>query len=100
MDGGALDLPDGRIIREPVSGSGNEFLLKHRYVMFLISLTTLDAFGCRKAWLLDGGHAVAVSADDLARVANRTSTYNGIDEATFFAALAKVNASWDPQNPH
>ena len=52
----------------------------------------LGAFTC---W-----HAVAISADDLARVANRTSTYNGIDEATFFATLAKVKASWDPQNPH
>jgi hypothetical protein len=71
-----------------------------RYAFFLRYFKGLDDYGCTKAWQLPGGKAVAVSSDDLARVGVGKSTYNGMDEDSFIAALNKQKASYDHARPH
>jgi hypothetical protein len=95
-DGGALKLPGGRILKQSVSGSGNELQLNGRYVFFLKYLPTLQAYGCVKAWAISSGRAVAVASDDLARTANKTSVYNGMNESTFLDALRSLKAGAKP----
>ena len=75
-----------------MSGSGNEFQLNARYVFFLRHLPSLSAYGCIKAWALSNGKAVAVANDDLARVANKTSFYNGMNESQFLGVIYALKA--------
>jgi hypothetical protein len=98
--GGALQLPNSRVIKTVVRGGGNELQPHGRYVFFLRYMKPLDAYGCTKAWQLTGGKAAAVASDDLARVAAGRSTYHGMDEASFIGALMRVKASYDHAHPH
>jgi len=91
-DGGALLLPNGRVVKQVVLGSGNELQLNGRYVFFLRYEPILRAYGCLKAWGLSGGKAVAVSSDDLARVETRTSFYNGMSESQFLGVVYALRA--------
>jgi hypothetical protein len=100
QDGGALQLSTDRVIKHGVHGSGNELQVKNRYVFFLVYIPGLEAYGCTKAWLLSGGRVVAVSSDDLARVAANKSTYEGYSEADLFSVLATLKPSWNPAAPH
>jgi hypothetical protein len=99
-DGGALRLPTGRVIRQVVRGSGNELQQGARYVFFLVYLPKLAAYGCTKAWLLSQRVAIAVSEDDLVRVASNRSTYNKVSELILFMALQNLRPSWNTAAPH
>jgi hypothetical protein len=99
QNGGALQLPNGRVLKV-LYNAGNELQLHGRYAFFLVYLPGVDAYGCPKAWQLTGGKAVAVSSQDLTRVATRKSAYNGMGEGEFISHLEKVKASWDHAHPH
>src|SRR5439155_23374650 len=83
QEGGALQLPNGRVVQQVNLGSGTELQLNGRYVFFLRYNPLLKGYGCVKAWALSEGRAAAVAADDLARAANKSSFYHGMSESQF-----------------
>lgn len=92
-DGGAIQLNTGSVFRQRVNGSGNELQRGAEYVFFLRYMKTLQGYGCTKAWALVNNSAVAVSADDLARAASHTSTYDGMAAGPFLAVVRSLKAS-------
>jgi hypothetical protein len=100
QDGGALQLPNGRVLKVVFNNGGNQLQLHGRYVFFLVYFRGGDFYGCPNAWQLTGGKAVAVSSQDLARARVGNSTYNGMGEAEFIAAVEKIKASLDHAHPH
>ncbi len=96
QDGGSIQLASGAVLEQPVQGSGNELRNTGEYLFFLRYISSLQAYGCTKAWALVNGAAVAVSADDLARVANHVSRYQGMPAAAFLAVARKLVASLPP----
>jgi hypothetical protein len=93
QDGGAIQLPGGRVVKQIAIGSGNALEEGQRYLFFLIYVPEAQAYGCFKAWWLANGRVTAVSADDLARVATHTSTFDGMNEAEFLIRIQGLKAS-------
>lgn len=93
QDGGAIRLRIGSVFTQKVYGSGNELQEGGEYLFFLRSLNSLNAYGCSKAWSLSNGTVAAVSSDDLARVANHSSTYQGMAVSEFLQVARALKAS-------
>ncbi len=85
MEGGAVKLPTGRVLRTVVSGAYHP-IPGNRYVIFLHPRRDLDAFGVSKLWLIQDGRSAAVFSEDKPR-----SEFIGLDE-TRFLELLKVSA--------
>ncbi len=90
--GGSIELPSGRVLTHLSEGLGDPLQSGERYAFFLTYLPSGQCYRPVKAWWLNGGRAQAVSAEDLARVANGSSQYQGIPESTFINILKTLQA--------
>lgn len=98
QDGGAIQLPGGRVVKQIATGSGNALQEGQRYLFFLIYIPEAQAYGCFKAWWLANGRVTAVSADDLSRAATHTSTFDGMTETEFLIRIQDLRASRKSSN--
>jgi hypothetical protein len=85
--GGAVRLPSGRVVKHEVHGWGKWPDLKARYAFFLYYRPDGSCFWLLKAWQLKDGQATPLAEDDLLRVSQGKSEYNGMDEIRFVAAI-------------
>jgi hypothetical protein len=93
QDGGAIRIKSGSVFTQSIRGQGNELQNGGEYLFFLRLLASLNAYGCSKVWSLANGTVTAVSADDLVRVANHTSKYNGMPVSQFLPVARTLKAS-------
>jgi hypothetical protein len=95
QEGGAIQAAPGSIYTQEVKGGGDALQDNEEYLFFLRNLPALQAYGCRKAWLLADGVVSAVSADDLSRAASKTSTYQGMSVPAFLSVARALKATLD-----
>jgi hypothetical protein len=86
-------MPGGRILGHVSSGLGVPLQKGQNYVLFLTFVPNAQCYKLTKGWLLQNGKANAMSSDDLARVRNGTSQYDGMAEDQFIGALKLLRAS-------
>jgi hypothetical protein len=92
--GGSIELPGGRVVKHLSEGLGAQFQVGQRYAFFLTYVPSGQCYQLVKAWWLNAGKVQAVSTEDLARVANGASQYQGIPENAFLGILKSLQASY------
>jgi hypothetical protein len=92
--GGSLTLPGGRVLTHLSEGLGKNLQVGERYAFFLTYLPSGQCYQLVKAWWLNAGKVQAVSAEDLALVANGISQYQGLSESALIRVLKTLQASY------
>jgi hypothetical protein len=90
--GGFFRLPNGWIADQQVDGMGRPLSLKGRYVLFLKYEPKIAGFRIVKGWELIEGKAAAMAPDDLLRIRQGRSVFDGMPEANFISAVQQVRA--------
>lgn len=85
--GGAVRLPNGRVLRDIIHGYGVWPVMNGRYVLFLWYVPNADCYRLMKSWDVDGPYAQAMADEDVNRARSGVSRYNGMDSVGFIAVV-------------
>lgn len=96
--GGKVIGQDGAEFSHKVNGTGSSIAVGRKYVLFLRTRRSADCSLVIKAWDLTSGFAQPTSLEDIQRASQNLSTYSGLPESEFLAALRKERSGQKPLN--
>ena len=91
--GGEGRIPDNRIVRYDVHGRGEPLAAGQQYLLFLRYHASLAAYKNYKTWQVKNGRLSAVSPDDLWRVSQHASRFDGSRVEDVLAQLKTMAAT-------
>ena len=92
--GGAVRLPEGRLVRSIVNGDGGLPVVGREYLFFLNHRPEADAYLLEKMWIIQEELIKAVFPEDRGRVSKGESVYDGAYLVTVLASLKAGVSYW------